>query len=246
MSAEKNNVLELQNVTVEAGNRHTIGVSNISLCLTRGEAILITVPAAERSTLLNDLICGMEPPSSGTVRFSGLLWSERNAAQVAQAKGRIGRVWADVAWIGNLDIDENILMPQLYHTQRTATEIREEANDLAQSFGLEELPRTRPAWTPKPVQQKAQWVRALLGNPELLLLEYPAENAGEADCARLAAAVDQARAKGTAALWITTRSAPALQEQPGAVRHAELKGGMLKYKDLKPGISIPGKDNSYG
>jgi phospholipid/cholesterol/gamma-HCH transport system ATP-binding protein len=241
MSVERKKVLELQGVTACAGERYAMGLSEVSLCLANGEAVIITVSKAERITPLADLCCGLEDPVAGVVRFFGLPWSERSAAQMTLARGCIGRVWADSAWVGNLDMDENILLPQMHHTHRAAAEVREQARTLSQSFGLDDLPQTRPVWTPEKIRQKAQWVRALMGTPELLLLEYPDDDADEVDRVRLAAAVDQARTRGAAVLWITTRPAPVLADLPGAVRQAELAGGTLVCQTQENRVSNPRK-----
>ncbi|MCP4451563.1 MAG: hypothetical protein GY809_08885, partial [Planctomycetes bacterium] len=137
-------------------------------------------------------------------------------------RGRIGRVRPGSAWVGNLDIDENILLPQLHHTHRSETDLRQEALALCRTFGLDDLPRTRPTWTPRDVCQKAQWVRALLGEPQLLILEHPDETASDRDHTRLVESVDAARTRGAAVLWITSRTAPALNDRPGAVHQVEL------------------------
>jgi phospholipid/cholesterol/gamma-HCH transport system ATP-binding protein len=230
MSVEIKQVLELQDVTACAGDRYAMGLSGVSLSLAGGEAAILTVSKAGEGTPLADLCCGLEDPATGDVRFLGLSWTKRSAAQATRARGHIGRVWRDSAWVGNLDMDENILLPQMHHTHRPAAEVLEQARALARSFGLDDLPRERPAKTSEQIRQKAQWVRAMMGTPELLLLEYPDEVADEADRLRLALAVDRMRAGGAAVLWITARAAPVLADLPGAVRQAELTDGTLIWR----------------
>lgn len=236
MSVERKKIIELQGVTVGAGNRYDVGLPCLSLCLESGDAAVLRIPKTGLSTPLADVCCGLEDPGDGVVRFLGLPWTERSAEEMNQARGRIGRVWAGSAWVGNLDIDENIVLPQMHHTRRPLAEVREQAKSLARSFGLDDLPNTRPAWTPQNIRQKAQWVRALLGTPELLLLEFPDSDVEEADRVRLTAAVDQARARGSAVLWITAGSPPVLAESPGAVHQAEWTGGALVWRTREQGL----------
>lgn len=227
MPSKRKNVIELKEVTAHNEPRYDAGLTNCSLRLLSGEAVILTVPKTGLLTPLADLCCGLEEPASGIVHFLDIPWPKRSAVQTALARGRIGRVWADSAWIGNLDIDENIVLPQMHHTYRSASDVRKQAVALARSFGLDDLPHTRPATTPENIRQKAQWVRALTGTPELLLLEYPDDDCGEADHVQLAAAVDQARTNGTAVLWITAKPAPVLSHAPGTVRLAELTDSAL-------------------
>lgn len=229
MPTERDRVVELEGVNAPEGERYAIGLRGAALCLDRGQAAVVTVPRAGLATPLADLCCGLEEPEDGVVRFLGRRWGERGHGEAARDRGRIGRVWPTSAWVGNLDIDENILLPQLHHTQRTAAELREQAITLARAFGLDDLPHTRPAWTPEKTRRKSQWVRAMMGTPDLLLLEFPDDDAGDVDRACLAEAVDQARSRGAAVIWITATQVPALTEGPGEVRLAEWTGSTLTW-----------------
>lgn len=222
MPMEWDKVIEFEDVTARAGERYSVGITGATLGLARGDAAIVTVPHTEWTTPLADMCCGLEVPDEGVVRFLNRVWDERGHGQTAEDRGRIGRVWRDAAWVGNLDMDENILLPQMHHTRRSQTELRQEGRALSQSFGLDDLPRTRPTWTPKDVCQKAQWVRALLGHPKLLILEYPDDAVNDADRTRLVESVDLARTRGTAVLWITSKTSPALDDRPGTVHRVEL------------------------
>ncbi|NQV33560.1 MAG: hypothetical protein HQ515_12785 [Phycisphaeraceae bacterium] len=215
-------IIELQEVTAHASPRYSAGFKDTTLGVARGQAAIIAVPHTGWTTPLGDLCCGLESPDAGVVRFLDRPWDTRGHGQAAKDRGRIGRVWPDCAWVGNLDMDENILLPQLHHTWRSETELRQEGRALCQTFGLDDLPRTRPTWTPKDVCQKAQWVRALLGKPELLILEHPDDRVNEVDRARLVKSVDLARTHGAAILWITSKTPPALSDHPGTVTQVEL------------------------
>jgi phospholipid/cholesterol/gamma-HCH transport system ATP-binding protein len=230
MPTEREMIVELEGVTAPAGERYATGLTDATLCLASGEAAIVTVRRTGLSTPVADLCCGLENPGTGVVSFLGRRWDERGHGEAARDRGRIGRVWSDSAWVGNLDIDENILLPQLHHTYRTAAELREQAMTLARAFGLDDLPHTRPAWTPEITRRKSQWVRAMMGTPDLLLLEYPDDDTDEADRDRLTEAVDQARTRGAAVIWITARQSPALTDLPGTVYRAELIGTVLTWR----------------
>jgi predicted ABC-type transport system involved in lysophospholipase L1 biosynthesis ATPase subunit len=222
MPKDWDRIIELDGVTAQAGDRYAVGLKDATLGLARGDAAIVTVPHAGWTTPLADLCCGLEVPDAGAVRFLDRPWNARGHRQAAEDRGRIGRVWPGCAWVGNLDIDENILLPQLHHTHRSEAALRKEGRALSQAFGLDDLPRTRPAWTPKEVCQKAQWVRALLAKPELLILEFPDDTVDDIDRARLVESVELARTRGAAVLWITSRTAPPLNDRPGAVHEVDL------------------------
>jgi len=229
MPMGRDRVVELTGVTAPAGERYAIGLADATLLLAKGEAAVVVVPRTGLSTPLADLCCGLEGPEAGTLRFLGRSWDERSNDQVVRDRGRIGRIWPDPAWVGNLDVDENILLSQQHHTRRAKTELREEALTLARAFGLDDLPHTRPAWTPEAIRRKAQWVRALMGMPALLLLEYPDDAVNEIDHTRLVETVERARKRGTAVIWMTARRDLDLADRTGAVHQTELTGPNLTW-----------------
>ncbi len=241
---EWDTVVTLECVTLGAGERYATGLTGVDLYLAGGQAAIVRVPRAGLTTPLADLCCGLEAPETGVVHFLGQPWDAKGHAQAARDRGRIGHVWPHSAWLGNLDIDENILLAQRHHTGRSDTELREEAQTLAQAFGLDDLPGTRPPWTPEVARRKSQWVRALMGTPHLLLLEYPDDDANDVDRIRFVEAVEQARMRGAAVIWITARSDFALPDQSGTVYQAKLIGSTLTWRAQENGMSETTKEKS--
>lgn len=162
------------------------------------------IPAA------GDLLCGLLAPVSGRVEFEGRSWTDDGPAAQAARRGRIGRVFSGTAWIGNLDVDENVVLAQLYHGDRPAADLRAAAEDLARRFGLAGIPAGRPVWADPRDLQAAQWVRAWLGTPALFVLEEPAAGVTPKAAEALYAALRESLAAGAAAVWITERAAPRL------------------------------------
>jgi len=241
---EWDEIVKLECVSLDAGERYATGLTEVDLCLAGGDAAIVTVSRAGLTTPLADLCCGLEAPETGMVHFLDQPWDAKSHRQAARDRGCIGRVWPNAAWVGNLDIDENILLPQCHHTGRSDSELQEESQMLARSFGLEDLPHTRPAWTPEDIRRKSQWVRAFMGTPHLLLLEYPDDDANDADRTCLVEAVEQARMRGTAVIWITARRDIALGDQFGTVYRAELTGSSLIWNTQKNRIGTITKENA--
>jgi phospholipid/cholesterol/gamma-HCH transport system ATP-binding protein len=68
---------------------------------------------------------------------------------------------------------------------------------------MEKLPQLRPAWVDRAALQRAQWVRALLGRPALLLLDQPGQHVSAAALSPLADAVQEAMDRGATVVWFT-------------------------------------------
>lgn len=190
----------------------------LNLRLMPGQCALIEVRDPVRARQFADLCCGLLVPRQGQVVFLGRDWAATGDEHVAALRGRIGRVHGTGAWIGFLGVDLNILLPQLHHTRRSAAALRENAAELARSFGLPGLPLVRPEALGTADLARAACVRAFLGEPRLLLLESPVQAQFADLVPPVLDAVAAARDRGAAAIWLTRsdfvwtdRSFPATQ-----------------------------------
>ncbi len=154
-------------------------------------------------------LMGIRPVSSGVVRFQGRTWDSRSVARVEADLRRIGTVvnprsHPSRIWIGNLDIDENVVLAPQFDPKKEHARILGRAAELARAFGLKEgLPATRPPETARREAILSQWVRAFLPDPlDLLILENPVEFADGEGVAAFVAEVKRALDAGAAAVWI--------------------------------------------
>jgi len=197
-------ILHVESVSLPPSSEYDEGFDAVDLALRRGEQCVIEVEGAQACPALADVCSGLIEPLSGVVRFMGRPWADYTADEAAMARSRIGRVFEHHAWVSNLDLDENITLAQRHHTRRPEADIHQEALDLMQRFGLEHLPAMRPALAGRHISLLAQWVRALLANPSLLLLEKPTEEASDAECEALLACMGERLQAGAAVVWLTS------------------------------------------
>ncbi|MCP5487496.1 MAG: ABC transporter ATP-binding protein [Verrucomicrobia bacterium] len=196
-------LVELENVSVPGSPWFDVGLSDVSFRLRPGDWIAVRLEPGATHCPLADAIAGLIPVEQGRLRYLGKAWEEVSSREADRMRSTLGRVFEQTNWISNLDIDENILLSQRYHTQRPESEIREEADRLARNFGFDQLPGIRPAHLTTSDLVRLSWVRALLGSPRLLLLERPARECTPVWRDRLMTEVAAACARGAAALWLT-------------------------------------------
>src|SRR3954471_5420013 len=121
----------LQLATVQVGHFRNLGVNApSSLSLLSGECALIEGSDAAQLAAFADLCSGLITLRSGNVRYVGHDWSDLSHDYAAALRSRIGRVFARGGWLPFLDIETNILLPQLYHTRRDREELHREAQGL--------------------------------------------------------------------------------------------------------------------
>lgn len=207
-------ILEFADVTRAASPLAPAGVARVSVRLLPGTLVLIRVEEGNEQLPLADLAEGLLDPDEGRVLFLGEEWSVISPEQALRRRALIGRVFDGHGWISNLTVSENIALAQRHHTRRPDREILEEAGALARAFGLGEVPENRPALVPHRALRRAEWVRAFLGRPALVLLEYPMRGVSREYLPPLIGAVREACRRGAAVLWLT---------DSGCIeRHAEL------------------------
>lgn len=137
----------------------TEALSGFSLALKRGERLVLVGPSgAGKSTLLR-LLSGLMAPSSGTLWFLG-------------AQPRIGLVFQEPTLMPWRTAVGNVALPlRLAGVPRKAARARAKAELVA--LGLGEFLRAVPAELSGGMKMRVALARALVSDPELLLLDEP-------------------------------------------------------------------------
>jgi phospholipid/cholesterol/gamma-HCH transport system ATP-binding protein len=196
-------ILVFENVTIPAQPPDEAGLAGVSFSLKSGELMLVRVEEGLARIPFADAAEGLVNPDAGRVAFLGEDWRMMPPNRSAERRGKIGRVFETHAWISNLDVDENITLGQRHHTARPENEIAQEAETLVRQFGLGNLPRVRPALARRYDLRRAEWARAFVGEPLLIILENPTKDVHLDALPGLMGAVKTARGRGAAAIWMT-------------------------------------------
>jgi ABC-type transporter Mla maintaining outer membrane lipid asymmetry ATPase subunit MlaF len=196
-------VLEFRGVEFAGSAAEAAAWQGLSFTLCCGDCALVEVPPGVESAVLADTAQGLVRPWRGAVLFRGQDWAAIGPRAACGIRGRTGRVFAASGWVSNLDVDENILLRLAHHARQRERALRREMQELADRLGVAPIPLGRPARVPAPHLRELQWVRAFLGEPELLVLERPMAGVPSARLDVLAEEVDRAIGRGGAVLWIT-------------------------------------------
>jgi phospholipid/cholesterol/gamma-HCH transport system ATP-binding protein len=190
----------------------------LSLRLLPGDFAVIEGTNSAQLAGFADLCIGVVELRAGQVWCMGHDWATLPHTYAAAVRGSIGRTFVRGGWIPFLDIETNILLPQLHHTRRGRTELLGEAIFLSQQFGLPGLPQGHASDLSVTDLTSAALVRALLGEPKLLLIEPPELGLPYAIFAPLLNRIEMVRDRGGAVIWFSlNRSGPI--ERVASVTH---------------------------
>ncbi len=197
------NILQLDNVTVDETHGYDVGLRDACLSINKSELVLVLLERPFFNIPLADIASGILLADAGKASYCGRDWRYTLATRAEMQRGQIGRIFDGTSWVSNLDVDENILLPQRHHCSITDAQLRTDAERIAKSFGLEGLPAVRPSMTSPQELRRCACVRAFLGDPKVLLLERPEHGLYPALMAPLLLNIHTARERGGAVLWMT-------------------------------------------
>lgn len=168
-------------------------VSGVSLSLGAGEGVCLCGGNGAGKTTLLGMAATLLPPSSGQIFYRG----KPAAEALPEARGRIGYASHETLLYRELTVRENLAFHRRLH--RSAADL----DRVLDTHGL-------AAWADLPARllsrgmaQRVSLARALLHEPELLLLDEPFAGLDGPSRDRLTAALHRARERGAALLLAT-------------------------------------------
>jgi branched-chain amino acid transport system ATP-binding protein len=192
-------LLAAQQIRVSFGG--VIALEGVSVEVRSGEVLGVIGPNGAGKTTLFNVICGFVSPDAGAISWKG----ERLRAIRPDrlASHGIARTLQGVGLFGELTVLENVMiganrfrrtrLPSallgLPGSDRDERRLRERAIAALERLGCADVAASRPTSLPFPIQKRVALARALVAEPELLLLDEPAGGLGADDMRELAALI---------------------------------------------------------
>jgi putative ABC transport system ATP-binding protein len=210
MGCNANPMLRLDNVSRSYGTGNSVlALCGVTLELAAMERVAIMGPSGSgKSTLLN-LACGLDVPTSGTVRVGGVeLSSLSDDERTRLRREKIGMVFQTFNLLPTLTAVENVALPlRLQSLSRKDAERR--ALSMLERVGLQQRSLHRPDELSGGERQRVAIARALIFEPLLLLADEPTGNLDSATGEEILRLLDSLQQECKSALLMVTHNAVA-------------------------------------
>jgi branched-chain amino acid transport system ATP-binding protein len=165
-------------------------LDTVSIEIANGEVLGIIGPNGAGKTTLFNVICGFVEPQSGALQWKGQTLAKVRTDRLAGLG--IARTLQGVGLFPGLNVLENVMVGAqrfrragfvsallgLPRSDRDERALRERALETLRDLECEQLAARLPQTLPYPMQKRVALARALVGEPELLLLDEPAGGLG--------------------------------------------------------------------
>jgi ABC-2 type transport system ATP-binding protein len=149
-----------------------VAVDRVSFEVRRGRIFGLLGPNGAGKTTTFRMLCGLLPPTSGTLRVAGADLRHAGAA----ARQKIGYVAQKFALYGQLTVMENLEFFGGTYGLRNA-QLRERIVWAMKTFDLESMAKLPSGQLPGGYRQRLAMAAALLHRPEILFLDEPTSGA---------------------------------------------------------------------
>jgi len=176
--------LTVEDLTVRFGG--IVALDDVSVEVHRGEVLGVIGPNGAGKTTLFNAICGFVTPDSGTLHWNGEPLARIRPDRLPSLG--IARTLQGVGLFPRLTVLENVMagaerfrragpvsaLLGLPSSDRDERALRSRALDALARLHCEQIADRLPTTLPYAVQKRAALARALVAEPELLLLDEPA------------------------------------------------------------------------
>jgi branched-chain amino acid transport system ATP-binding protein len=193
-------VLSVREVTVRFGG--VTALDGVSVDVRRGEVHGVIGPNGAGKTTLFNVICGFVAPTSGTLELGGQATRRMRPDRLSRLG--IARTLQGVGLFPRMTALENVMvgaerfrrtrLPSallgLPWSDRDERRLRERAQAALERLGCADVAGRLPDTLPYAVQKQVALARALVAEPELLLLDEPAGGLSSREMSDLAKLID--------------------------------------------------------
>jgi len=148
-------------------------LTGVSLCIYQGEIATIIGKSGEGKSVLLKHMIGLMHPDAGEIILDGRSLSKMTLSEIDKFRGKFSYVFQDTALFDSMTVYDNIALPLREGTSLPKLEIGKRVETQLQLFELEDVQDKYPAQISGGMKRRVALARALVTDPEVVLLDEP-------------------------------------------------------------------------
>ena len=161
----------LDHVSKCFGNRQVL--CDLSLSVIPGQALCILGRSGTGKSVTLKLMIALLRPDTGEIRIAGGNIAGLEGEQLSHVRRKMGFLFQSAALFDSLTLHDNLALPLRRLTNKSKPEIEESINRVLGQVGLASDKNKMPVELSGGMQKRAGLARALVLEPELLLVDEP-------------------------------------------------------------------------
>ncbi len=164
-------MIEVNNIEKSFGDAHIL--KGISTSFEKGKTSLVIGQSGSGKTVFLKCLLGLFTPESGTISYSGKIYSELSDDEKRNLRAEMGMVFQGSALFDSMTIAENVMFPLRMFTKQSKSEMEDRVNFVLNRVNLPDAHNKMPSEASGGMQKRVAIARAIVNNPKYLFCDEP-------------------------------------------------------------------------